>query len=61
MQLICPTKPTGAHFREAYFAEESSFGFSTSSLKLKNTNWNFQIEHRLFVFEVCKYVSHEQF
>ena len=50
-----------AHFRQTYFAEESSFSFSTYSLKLKNAYGSFHIEHRLFVLEVFKYVSHEQF
>ena len=39
---------------------ESSFHFSTSSLKAKNTNCKFHIGHRLFYREVCKYVSHSQ-
>ena len=44
-------------FRQTYFAVESGFHFSTSSLKVKSTAWNLHIRHRLFVREGGKYVS----
>ena len=42
-------------FRRTYLAVQSSFHFSTFSLKLKTTDFNFYIENRLLIREVFKY------